>query len=437
VISTNKVHLTPLYSTAKEQQQHHGIRRTTETLALPVSLGRKNLAELWWKYCPEGCDAAKKESVPCGKYCLPVRRKSHRELLSRRILDITATAQVQILGRHSNLSQMAGNLESGESCRLSIGKPGEPSWMVFSIQLVRAVTPPKQQATWLQTAERKRETGIRTRSFLLDEDSPSKRDLFNRSPVDDAFSGDPSIECAGTRPAFQYRASSNNRVEQDDALLEHQSATAGDCTPVAAAISTPGIDTVEEAPSIPVHPLEAAAKEPVTPGVASVTSQRPTIEEQSPTLFQSTEEVESDGKSKPLKKVRRRLDFHFDRNVNDGRKGAGKSALDVCLLVEQSPSQSPLSLPMEQSFSEESPMSMQEASEPQWKLRSKSQIALATTSTSCSQIKPCDWERIQSRATARSFAQAIADLVVRKNRGLDGSAVRLPSLLDGAEMEGL
>jgi hypothetical protein len=173
VASTHKVHLTPLYFDSKNVSSSSSYI----TLSLPVSLGRRNLAEWWWEYCPNACDAAKKESVPCPKYCFPVRRKSHREALSQRMVDIDATGKVLIVGRHPKLIHWTGNLDAGECCRFGIGKTGETLWMLFTLQLVRAVTPP--QHTWLQASERKRRLGIFERAFPLNDDSPGKRQLFS------------------------------------------------------------------------------------------------------------------------------------------------------------------------------------------------------------------------------------------------------------------
>jgi hypothetical protein len=123
------------------------------TLSLPCSLGRRNLAELWWKYCPKGCHAERPRSKPCKRFCSPVRRKSHRTLLSREIVTIDASGNVNLRAKNSEIIRWlhggvhfknVKRLSQGENYVLLIGdfleQPEEP-WMKFYIGLRPVVTP--------------------------------------------------------------------------------------------------------------------------------------------------------------------------------------------------------------------------------------------------------------------------------------------------------
>ncbi|GAX16498.1 hypothetical protein FisN_7Lh214 [Fistulifera solaris] len=143
-----KVRIAPIYFGCTSDVVDKGL-----TLSLPCTLGRRNLVELWWKYCPQACHAERPESTPCERYCSPVRRKSHRELLSREILTIDASGNVDLHAKHSEIIlwlhggvhfTSMKRLDCGESYVMMIGdflkQPEEP-WMKFNIGMRPVVTP--------------------------------------------------------------------------------------------------------------------------------------------------------------------------------------------------------------------------------------------------------------------------------------------------------
>jgi hypothetical protein len=438
VASTHKVHLTPLYFDSKNVSSSSSYI----TLSLPVSLGRRNLAEWWWEYCPNACDAAKKESVPCPKYCFPVRRKSHREALSQRMVDIDATGKVLIVGRHPKLIHWTGNLDAGECCRFGIGKTGETLWMLFTLQLVRAVTPP--QHTWLQASERKRRLGIFERAFPLNDDSPGKRQLFSGlSSTPEDTSQEHSVQ---TKRRKGQKASSQEAIVVRHDLKEVEPTSRDERSSLVPREDEMHSSVVVDLQAlVPIDPhvasgavlesglaterlIPIAASRNVTPHTTSArdvearttTASFPLYAdfEISPTLFQSTEEPDD---SQPAPTVRRRL--RFDTNCASGRNVAAENQL------VRSPSPS-LSMPMGLSM-EDSQQSIHEATEPQWRILGDSQTSPRVRS--CLDMKLSDWEQVKCNATSGSVSRAIADLVVGKNKGGDGPTW-YPSLLDGCEL---
>jgi hypothetical protein len=427
VTSTHKVHLTPLYSHS-EKKSSNG---SCITLSLPISLGRRNLAEWWWEYCPNACEAAKKESVPCPKYCFPVRRKSHREALSQHMVDIDANGKVQIVGRHPQLIHWKGNLDAGDCCRLGIGKKSETLWMLFTLQLVRAVTPPRKQRL-----------GIFERAFPLNDDSPGKQQLFSGlSSTEDASQehsvptkrrNDPkssSQEAIVVRhdrkdvPTFRDELST--LVEREDemqrSMVDLQTLVPTEPHVASGAVLKSGLVTerlvpISTARNVMPHTTIVINEEART--IASFPLHP--AQDISPTLYQSTEEPDG---SQPAPTVRRRL--RFDINGASGRKVA------AAVQMVRSPSPS-LSMPMGLSM-EDSPLSIHDAStEPQWRiLGGDSQTSPRVRS--CLDMQVSDWEQVQYNTTAGAVSRAIADLVVAKNKGGDGPTW-YPSLLDGCEL---
>jgi hypothetical protein len=406
-------------------------------------LGRRNLAEWWWEYCPNACDAAKKESVPCPTYCFPVRRKSHREALSQRMIDIDANGMVRIVGRHPQLIHWKGNLDAGDCCRLGIGgKTGEELWMLFTLQLVRAVTPP--QHNWLQASERKRRLGIFERAFPLNDDSPGKRQLF---------SGLSSTEDASQEHSVQFKRRKNPKSSSQEATaVRHDSkdspTSQDELSTLVQREDEIQISVVDLQTLVPADPHVAssasilkaglateklvpiAASRNVTPHTTIVNYEeaRTTASfplhvghDISPTLYQSTEEP--DGSQPPAPTVRRRL--RFDTNGFSGRKVAA----EVPMVRSPSPS---LSMPMGLSL-EDSQLSIHEVTtEPLWRiLGGDSQTSPRVRS--CLDMNISDWEQVQCNTTAGAVSRAIADLVVAKNQGGDGPTWS-PSLLDGCEL---
>jgi hypothetical protein len=426
VASTHKVHLTPLYSHS-EKSSSSGC---CITLSLPISLGRRNLAEWWWEYCPNACDAAKKESVPCPKYCFPVRRKSHREALSQHMIDIDANGKVRIVGRHPQLIHWKGNLDAGDCCRLGIGKTDETLWMLFTLQLVRAVTPP--QHNWLQASERKRRLGIFERAFPLNDDSPGKRQLFSGLSTPEDASQEHSVQ---TKRRNDPKSSSHeatvvrhdlkdaptsqdvvsNPVQREDEM--HSSAHVASSAVLKSGLATERLVPMAASRNVTPHTTIVNYEE------ARTTASFPlhAAYDISPTLYQSTEEP--DGSQPPAPTVRRRL--RFDTNGASGRK----VATEVQMVRSPSPS---LSMPVGLSM-EDSQVSIHEATtEPQWRiLGGDSQTSPRVRS--CLDMNISDWEQVQCNTTAGAVSRAIADLVVAKNKGGDGPKW-YPSLLDGCEL---
>jgi hypothetical protein len=148
-----KVRIVPIYCGSTGNGPDKGL-----TLSLPCTLGRRNLVELWWKYCPKGCHAERPESTPCKRYCSPVRRKSHRELLSREILAIDASGNVDLRAKHTEIIlwlhggvhfTSIKRLDCGENYVMMIGdflKQPEELWMKFKIGLRPVVTPDRSSA---------------------------------------------------------------------------------------------------------------------------------------------------------------------------------------------------------------------------------------------------------------------------------------------------
>jgi hypothetical protein len=430
-----KVHLTPLYSHSEKTSSGS----CCITLSLPISLGRRNLAEWWWEYCPNFCDAAKKESVPCPKYCFPVRRKSHREALSQHMVDIDANGKVLIVGRHPQLIHWKGNLDAGDCCRLGIGKTGETLWMLFTLQLVRAVTPP--QHTWLQASERKRRLGIFERAFPLSDDSPGKRQLF---------SGLSSTEDASQEHSVQTKRRNDQKSSSQEATIVRRdlkdTPTSRDELPTLVQREDEmHCSVVDLQARVPIDPhvessavlkaglatetlVPIAVSRNVTPHTTIVINEEArtigsfplyAAHDTSPTLYQSTEEPDA---SQPAPSVRRRL--RFDTNGTSGRKVAAE------LPMVRSPSPY-LSMPMGLSLEDSQP-SVHEATEPQWRiLGGDSQTSPRVRS--CLGMNLSDWEQVRSNTTAGAVSQAFADLVVAKNKGRDGPTW-YPSLLDGCEL---
>jgi hypothetical protein len=436
VASTHKVHLTPLYSHS-ENASSSGY---CITLSLPVRLGRRNLAEWWWEYCPNACDAAKKESVPCPKYCFPVRRKSHREALSQYMVDIDATGRVLIVGRHPQLIHWKGNLDAGDCCRLGIGKTGETLWMLFRLQLVRAVTPP--QHTWLQASERNRRLGIFERAFPLNDDSPGKRQLFSGLSSTEGASqehSDQTKRMRGQKSSSQEtivvrhdlknaptsRDELSSLVQREDEMhssvvglraLEPTDPHVASSAVLKSGLATEKLVPIAASRNVTPHTTNVMDVEARTTASFSLCAAHDT----SPSLFQSTEEPDD---SQPAPTVRRRL--RFDTNGGSGRKVAD----GVQMVRSPSPS---LSMPTGLSL-EDAPLSMSthEATEPQWRILGDSQTSPRVRS--CLDMNVSDWEQVKCNTTAGAVSRAIADLVVAKNKGGDGPTW-YPSLLDGCEL---
>lgn len=174
VPSTQKIRVVPLYS--KSNSHTKGV-----VWSLPVTLGRRNLAETWWNMCPNRCHAVDKSSTPCRDYCFPVRRRSHREMLSKSMLEVDELLHVKIIAKNRELIHWEGELDNG-SCRLSVGPVNEPAWMMFGIERLRAVTPDSsvwEQAKATTAGDRKRR--VLELSTTPESQSPSRRKLFSLS----------------------------------------------------------------------------------------------------------------------------------------------------------------------------------------------------------------------------------------------------------------
>jgi hypothetical protein len=384
------------------------------------------------------------------------------------MVEIDATGKVLIVGRHSQLIHWTGNLDAGDCCRLAIGKTNEPLWMLFTLQLVRAVTPP--QTTWLQTAERKRVLGLRTRAFLLDGNSPGKRQLFSGwSPTQNAraflldndspgkrqlFSGwSPTQNASQEQSVRTERINLQNSSSQEAVVVrrdlkeaprsrDEQSLLHERDDEIHSLVGSQSLAPEDHMSSGAVPKSGLAAENPAKEFVSIVAARNVTphttcardVEERalaispqhfepcseqeySPTLLQSTEELDS----QPVQIVRRRLCFETD--------GAGGRKVAAETQIERSPSPC-LSLPMGQSL-EDSPLSIHEATEPQWRILGDSQTSPQVRL--CLNMKLSDWEQVHSNTVVGALSRAVADLVVAKNKDRIGPTW-LPSLLDGCEL---
>lgn len=169
-----KVHIVPVYSSQT------GVVGNGSTLSLPCSLGRRNLAELWWKYCPNGCHAERPQAKPCTRFCASVRRKSHRSLLSREIVAIDASGNIDLRAKHPEIIRWSyqhkgtfitnlKRISPGEHYFLMIGDFEEEQkkpWMSFKVGLIPVVTPEH----------------ARNLKGMKEENSKTRRRLFNPWP---------------------------------------------------------------------------------------------------------------------------------------------------------------------------------------------------------------------------------------------------------------
>jgi len=173
-------------------------------LSLPASLGRSNLARCWWKHCPNQCRAYEPDCKPCFDICFPVRRKSHREALSRSMIEIDAKGHVRITAKHTRLVQWSADHRDPEtrwmvdptlSARhcLKIGNfsnelasESRNVWMTFDIEAVQPVTPdhvrerlPERSSLMLTANSPGAESPSRTYPALGLSQSPIRRKLFH------------------------------------------------------------------------------------------------------------------------------------------------------------------------------------------------------------------------------------------------------------------
>lgn len=177
--------------------------------SLPTILGRRNLAELWWFACPNCCGAENPQNKPCQAFCYPIRRKSHRELLSRDIVAIDGEGNVQIVAKNDHLIHWAcldgdsvpsqWKLQTTSRYRLEIGDGMGSIWMKFEITAAHAVTPDHWfQATATPTRKRPQSSGL----FAASDWSTSRqrRQLFSRINKSSSTSDDDDLSlCTGNQ----------------------------------------------------------------------------------------------------------------------------------------------------------------------------------------------------------------------------------------------
>lgn len=96
------------------------ITGTQETI-----LGRKELCELWWKNCPNHCNAyvpssslLQKDSIICNEFCAIVRRKRNLHSLSRKILVIQPQSKTNKNNESSTNTVCNGSNETSFSCSI-------------------------------------------------------------------------------------------------------------------------------------------------------------------------------------------------------------------------------------------------------------------------------------------------------------------------------
>ena len=215
--STRKVRVVPIYR-AGQKKSSTTLSKKSDTgmlLSLPATLGRRNLAECWWKHCPFKCNAALPESTPCRKVCFAVRRKSHREAISKSMLEIDAQGRVRITARNKQLvalrdeqgRKLTRRIDWTSSVRhhLKIGNLAErDTWMEFYIEPAQIVTP-DHEAVWLE-ATRKNSSTKRCRRFppFSLSDSPSRRQLFFEEEEDEDDGDDDSSSSSSSESSIHH-----------------------------------------------------------------------------------------------------------------------------------------------------------------------------------------------------------------------------------------
>ena len=140
------------------------------TLRLPVTLGRQTLATLWWKACPQACQAWNPAAIPCDAHCRPLRRKANLARLSRSMLCVDRQGLSRITAKHKSLVQYQGprRLRHAQGAHLVVGE----DWMTF--RLVGVADP------WQQSIGKTSTTNVtRTRRRIWLESSSSSNEDYS------------------------------------------------------------------------------------------------------------------------------------------------------------------------------------------------------------------------------------------------------------------
>lgn len=105
----------------------------TVTKPLPAVLGRRDLAELWFRACPRHCQTRHRNHA-CLQHCRALVKNV--KAISKSMLEIRSNEPVQVTGKFPEIVTWRGPkiLPKGRSpVTLSIGKDRENPWMVFSV----------------------------------------------------------------------------------------------------------------------------------------------------------------------------------------------------------------------------------------------------------------------------------------------------------------
>ena len=378
------------------------------TLSLPCSLGRRNLAELWWKYCPKGCHAERPQAKPCARYCSPVRRKSHRSRLSREIVSIDASGNVNLLAKHTEIVRWSHDhcgvhlnnmkrIVPGENYILAIGdfleQPDKP-WMIFQVGMCPVVSPDRSYD--IQVDE-----GI---------DSHTRRRLFhsehgNVDSHDDLFDLDETAKGYGlhrnranpTATAQLHQSSSSSIIQSDssagDKLDTQEDGAPGDAkrsliSPQSRVHTKDKLDNVYygKLRDAPMQPRQLTFSDPpkIDPGTSTATHK----ESSSPSVARNS--------------FRESIQSH-------------ESALCLPSGETQNTYENRMTLTYE------SPLV--EGSNPQ------SVVELPLTGK-CRDWSLDDWVKLSRQNLASGFGRRVVDLVTSMNRGAVQSNLQLPTLFD-------